>query len=408
MEKRKIAFLCGAGCESSSQLGLPSGARFKEDVLRSTNIKSLYDKINGVSEYTTISNGAIIDARSSNVLYQTFIEHGNLLNQLSPKSKECIKKYISYRKNEIKNENEKSETIKNFKELYKNFLSDSNDNTVSQNDKDLFFEHITLCSFSDELFNYLRKPKLYKTEVTKIEKLYFSAYLSIIKSIYKTATNKDFEKNYLVFSDYKDFRSKLQEDLNNWQNEIIEKVEDPKQLYYSIIKEKISERNLIGTIITTNYTNFAEKITGFTTAYLHGKIDWFEDIETKEIKSITAFSNEKEIMPFIFIPSGVKPIINLKLIEQYKIALEAFTESDLLCILGYSINTDDEHIKTFIRERLAMEKKVVLFLYSKDGDSSEEAKSYKEMFESNPCLEILPIRNTEDFCMSLEKLLKNF
>ena len=103
----------------------------------------------------------------------------------------------------------------------------------------------------------------------------------------------------------------------------------------------------------------------------------------------------------------VKPIINLKVIDQYQIAYEAFTKSDLLCILGYSINTDDEHIKNFIRERLAMEKKVVLFLYSKGSDSSEEEKSYEKMFESNPCLEILPIRSTEDFCTSLEKLLKD-
>ncbi|MBR4322691.1 hypothetical protein [Treponema sp.] len=409
MKKKKIAFLCGAGCEGESQIELPSGASFKKDILRSKNISTLYEKINNsTNSHVKMTDGAIIDARSSNVLYQTFFEHKDLLEQLSDESKDCIEKYILYREKGIKDDAEKLETIKKFKELYKNFLSDSNDNTVSKKDKALFFENITLCSFSDELFNYLRKPELYTTEVTKIEKLYFSAYLSIIKSIYKKAEQKEFDDYIGSFaSDCKNFRYSFQVDLMNWQNEILKKIDNSKNLYYSIIKEKISGRNLSGTIITTNYTNFAEKITNFKTAYIHGKIDWFEDIKTKEVKELTEFSNEQEIMPFIFIPSGVKPIINLKVIDQYQIAYEAFTKSDLLCILGYSINTDDEHIKNFIRERLAMEKKVVLFLYSKGSDSSEEEKSYEKMFESNPCLEILPIRSTEDFCTSLEKLLKD-
>ena len=408
-KKNKIAFLCGAGCEGKSQFELPSGANFKEDILRSKNIKSLYEKINNSPRFAEILNGAIIDARCSNILYQTFFEHADLLEQLSNESKECIQKYISYRKNEIKNDNEKSEIRKKFKELYKKLLVESNDGSILKKEKDLFFKNITLCSFSDELFNYLRKPDLYETEVSKIEKLYFSAYLSIVKSIYEIAEQKKFDDYIGSFaSDRKNFRYSFQFDLRNWQNKIVDENDNKKNLYYSIIKEKISERNLEGTIITTNYTNFAERITNFKTAYIHGKIDWFEDIKTKEVKELAEFSDEQEVMPFIFIPSGVKPVINLKIVEQYKTAYEAFTESELLCILGYSINTDDEHIQNFIRERLALGKKVILFLYSQNGDSCNEITNYKKMFSYSQYLEIIPIENAEDFRINLEEQIKDF
>ena len=408
-KKNKIAFLCGAGCEGKSQFELPSGANFKEDILRSKNIKSLYERINNSPRFAEILNGAIIDARCSNILYQTFFEHEDLLEQLSNESKDCIQKYILYRKDKIETHDEKEKITKNFQELYKKLLVESNDDSILKKEKDLFFKNITLCSFSDELFNYLRNPELYKTEVSKIEKLYFSAYLSIVKSIYEIAEQKKFDDYIGYFaSDRKNFRHSFQFDLRNWQNKIVDENDNKKNLYYSIIKEKISERNIEGTIITTNYTNFAERITNFKTAYIHGKIDWFEDIKTKEVKELAEFSNEQEVMPFIFIPSGVKPVINLKIVEQYKTAYEAFTESELLCILGYSINTDDEHIQNFIRERLALGKKVILFLYSQNGDSCNEITNYKKMFSYSQYLEIIPIENAEDFRINLEEQIKDF
>lgn len=380
---KSVAFLCGAGCEGKNQLDFPSGANFKKDIVLAKNIKTLYEKINSSGKFhENFSNGAIIDARCSTILYQTFVEHVDLLNNLSNEVKKIIDNYISYRKGNIKNDSEKKEIQSKFKELYKSFIGVSNNCNISEQDRELFFGNITLCSFSDELFNYLRMPEVYKTEVSKVEKLYFSAYLSILKSIYKTAHNKDFEKDYLCSS-----------------------VNDKKQFRVCLEKAKY---DFEGSVITTNYTNFAEKITGLKTAYLHGKLDWFEDINSKEIKLLSDFSDEAEIMPFLFIPSGVKPVISLKQIEQYKIALEAFTQSDLLCILGYSINSDDEHIQNFIRERLNQKRRVLFFLYSGDKDFTYMKNDYCAMFGNSQYLEIKKIEKSQDFRTGLENALKAF
>jgi len=408
---KSVAFLCGAGCEGKNQLDFPSGANFKKDIVLAKNIKTLYEKINSSGKFhENFSNGAIIDARCSTILYQTFVEHVDLLNNLSNEVKKIIENYISYRKGNKENDSEKKEIQSKFKELYKSFIGVSNSCNISEQDRELFFGNITLCSFSDELFNYLRMPEVYKTEVSKVEKLYFSAYLSILKSIYKTAHNKDFEKDYLCSSvnDKKQFRVCLEKDLEEWQNLIIRKNCDNKNLYYETIREKKAKYDFEGSVITTNYTNFAEKITGLKTAYLHGKLDWFEDINSKEIKLLSDFSDEAEIMPFLFIPSGVKPVISLKQIEQYKIALEAFTQSDLLCILGYSINSDDEHIQNFIRERLNQKRRVLFFLYSGDKDFTYMKNDYCAMFGNSQYLEIKKIEKSQDFRTGLENALKAF
>ena len=422
MRKKSIAFLCGAGCEGKGQIELPFGAGFKKDILLSKGIASLYEKING--QTGKITNGAIIDARCTNILYQTFSEHKKEKEQLSKKVLKIITEYENYRKSKDTLSEEKQKQIKlDFKELYKKLISDETETEdVTKNDKKLFFENITLCSFSDELFNYLRLPDTYKTEVGKIEKLYFSAYKSIISSLYKKACGGDFENDYIknAPTQIKEFRTKLEEDLSDWQQKITKQVADSTNLYYSTIREMCKKYDLQGTILTTNYTDFAEKITGLEVAYLHGKLDWFENVKTKKVGALSSFKSDDEIFPFIFIPSGIKPIVSLKQIEQYRIALDIFENCDVLFILGYGINSDDEHIQNFLNERLSKHKKVVLFDYMAVDDTPEKInerhETIKNIFSGETSFEIKMITDVEKhissgkakgFELELTDILKN-
>ena len=90
--KKKICFLFGAGCEGNGQIGLPSGANFKKDIVLSKEMNSLYKKINNSN--VKMQNSAIIDARCQNILYQTYKEHKDKLSVFSEGNKKIIEDYI--------------------------------------------------------------------------------------------------------------------------------------------------------------------------------------------------------------------------------------------------------------------------------------------------------------------------
>lgn len=414
-DKMTISFLCGAGCEGTGQLGLPSGEDFKKDIVLAKDTSEFFNKLN-ISD-RKFESRAIIDARCTSILYQTVVEHKEILSKFSDQRRKTVEDYISYREKSgvfFKEEDEKhkEEVKKQFKQLYKNLINED-DGSVTKNERDAFFKNITLCSFSDELFNYLRVPDKYKTEVGKVERLLYAAYISLIKSIYKTVRDKDFIGSYLLkenrsdsprsFEECKKFRKQFNQDLETWVNEITKKNRFNSNLYYSVI-EKIHEKNDV-TIVTTNYTKFAEKMTDCKTAYLHGRLDLFEDVKTKQVAELSELDDSKEVLPFIFIPSGVKPVVSLYQIKQYALALKAFEKSDVLCILGYSINTDDEHIKNFIAERMNNGKKVVLFKYcgNLDLDFDLIKKDIYGLFE-NKNTQFLDIK----FISDKQEVLKKF
>lgn len=369
-KKYKIAFLCGAGCEGFGQMGLPSGSSFKKDIVLSNDARFFFDKLNSNKDFS-MKNGAIIDARCSSILYQTFKENSELLGKMENKNQEIIKAYNSYR-NESSRHPDNKNIVSDFKNLYKNFVLDEKDGSVLESEKEIFFKNISLCSFADELFNYLRFPKIYPTETTKVLKLYYSAFCSIIKSLLKISENKNIKEYFS--DDIVQNRRKIQSIIENCESSIIEKRKEDNNLYYSIIKKYLSPDETC--IITTNYTKFAQMITGFDVAYIHGRLDMFEDLFTKKVSEIENFTNQESVIfPFIFIPSGVKPIVCKWQIKQYEMAIKAFEEAEALIILGYSINSDDEHIKNFIRDRLENKKKVYLFKY--------ENKKYSENTEND-------------------------
>ena len=143
-------------------------------------------------------------------------------------------------------------------------------------------------------------------------------------------------------------------------------------------------------------------------AYLHGKLKWFEEIFTKRVDELQNFFEEDLIMPFIFIQSGIKPIVSPMQLREYSKALDAIDNSDYLIILGYGINSDDEHISNIIRERILGNKKVICFIYECGSDYEEKCKSVKdELFPGGldvKLSECLIFRSTDAFEPTLEEL----
>ena len=119
-------------------------------------------------------------------------------------------------------------------------------------------------------------------------------------------------------------------------------------------------------VVTTNYTPICEITTNINEnniAYVHGKIGLFEapyslkvfDVEKEELPNEIYF-------PYLFIQSGVKPVVEYNQIKEYYKMVKFFEEAERLIIVGYKINIDDHHINGLIRN-LFQDKEIVYLDY---------------------------------------------
>lgn len=392
-KKPKITILFGAGAEGKGQFGLPSGNQFKRDLIMGEGTKKFANQfLQEASSGITLGDGKIITANTTSVLYQTLIENEDALIELFPEDADRVKaeKYV---RKETFPKDERETIIKEFSDLYKEkFYEKVRDNQVA-GDKpvEYFLEHAGIYSYFDSLFNYLRRPDQYKAKCAKVIKIYYSALLSILKGFAEKLKEKksdDFKD--LIAGKSKDPFSTLQGIIGSFEQEFVNQVEnDPnsetrkKDLYYYQIKsfreKKKSQYDL--KCVTTNYTSIAQKSIDLKPeeiAYLHGKLTWFEELETKRIAGITEVERKKTVFPYLLVQSGIKPIISTRQIIEFAKATEWISESEHLLIIGYGINSDDEHITNFLRERLRHEKPIKVFVYSdKKGDAKWNADTKK-------------------------------
>lgn len=209
----------------------------------------------------------------------------------------------------------------------------------------------------DEKFHTLISPKeLGPTNFWKVIDSYTRGYVTLVENMIK-----DYVEN--------------EEDLYQWilnnpkmVTNLIEKFCDEnkeKETYYKIVKNSDNKENI--RIITTNYTPLIENIAEIdehNVAYLHGKLSWFEsprewkvyDMENCKYEELP--SNEL-LFPYIFIQSGIKPIVEEIIINEYSKAISYLNEVDKLIIVGFRLNYDDNHINSFIRNYIIKGKSVI-------------------------------------------------
>lgn len=399
--KTKITILFGAGAEGKGQFNLPSGNHFKRDLIMGKGTKAFADQfLKDAKSGIKLDERKIIDGRSFSILYQTIVENDDALLELFPESADRVKAK-NYVQKETFSKDERAVIIKEFSDLYKEkFYEKVKENQAAGNKPvEYFLEHAGIYSHFDSLFNYLRKPGLYKAECAKVIKIYYSALLSILKG-FAEALKEDKSAGFkdLIAGKSKDPFTTLQELIGTFEQDFVNQVEKDsnsetgkKDLYYYQIKsfreKKKSQYDL--KCITTNYTSIAEKIIGLSEkeiAYLHGKLTWFEELETKRIDEIDKVDRTKTIFPYLLVQSGIKPIISPKQIIEFAKATDWILKPDDFLIIGYGINSDDEHITNFLRERLHNKKTIKVFVYSeKKGDEKwlkETARIKKELSDS--------------------------
>lgn len=316
----KIGILFGAGAEIS--YGLSGGKNFAKKVL-GLNEEELNTKIKKHHK-----------SKNLNKWYPKYNSYK--WDDIKLVKAAVRKKYLEKNKNyksktdfDSKVENEVKELCKKGNEKWKNEILD---------------KYTSYMGVLDEKFHTLISPKeLGPTNFWKVIDSYTRGYVTLVENMIK-----DYVEN--------------EEDLYQWilnnpkmVTNLIEKFCDEnkeKETYYKIVKNSDNKENI--RIITTNYTPLIEKIAEIdehNVAYLHGKLSWFEsprewkvyDMENCKYEELP--SNEL-LFPYIFIQSGIKPIVEEIIINEYSKAISYLNEVDKLIIVGFRLNYDDNHINS--------------------------------------------------------------
>lgn len=183
--------------------------------------------------------------------------------------------------------------------------------------------------------------------------------------------------------------------------------------YYYILKNHFSN----SFAITSNYTPFVENYWGKDNcSYLAGSLRLFEIPEQLSVVDAKDIQKNDFVFPFLATQAPVKPIIDIKQIEEYHKAIEELNKSDYLVVIGYGINENDNHINAILRNFIVKDndKKIIYFEYSKadidrvkiHSNVCQRLKLYKDIHKDK-IIVLHNNGNASDLCEKLNNYIKN-
>ena len=127
----------------------------------------------------------------------------------------------------------------------------------------------------------------------------------------------------------------------------------------------------------------------------------------------------KNVVPFILIPSGVKPLVCRKQIGQFSDFIKKLDGSKYLVVVGYKFNSEDNHINSIIADWLRKKENKLIYLnynnevtfdqfpWLKDKFSVETLENPDEAETLLTAGKISDIHVNEENCLAIfEKLLQ--
>lgn len=351
----KTTFLFGSGADTCVSNKLKSGEEFSKELIQGN-----YKKERGYLLGNDVSRYNLVYPTSVKVFIQTIASYEKDAEKifLDDDYNDCIEYY--------NNGTDKVE-FERIKKLCKAWYNDLFNNKLDgpkTEERDFFLKHAVFFDALDEKFNSLRY-KEHNSNAKRVINAYYTIFILMMHSLY----------------DLNDFEWSM-ENVCKKLNYNYDKIKIRKN-YYDIVKNS----HIDCSVVTTNYTELAEILTANKeTLYLHGKLTWFEDLDNftvydcKNADEREKIINNRNCIPFIMIPSGVKPIICKKQIEQFYEFIQQLQNSDFLCIIGYRFNSEDDHINSIIGEWLRNNenKKMIYFNY-KNEVRLEELKWIKDL-----------------------------
>lgn len=329
-EQIDIAFLLGAGVEVG--YGLSGGADFAITV---------------IGDNTGQMDGAIGQYynRDLNKWYPKY-QHYNF--QLEKLFEAALKKKLMMENNQL-------EYKSSFDNLIKEMVGSKKDQ-----EHEIINKYTSYMGILDEKFHTLISPKyLGPNKFWGVVDCYTRAYLLLTGEMFKKTESRE-----LTEKDYLDMLENPLEYYKRWKE-----VVSHNESYYEIIQKNIFNKENVA-IVTTNYTPLCDNITKVKNiAHVNGRLNLFESpykLCVYDVLKGEMPESDDIAFPYIFIQSGVKPIVEERQITEYSKMIKYFKNAQTIVVVGYRINADDNHINSFLRSAICNGKKVIYFNYNKE------------------------------------------
>lgn len=391
-----LAFFFGAGAEVD--FGLPSGKEFLNNTLLCNDFKNKYGRhlknhfgkkkyfhSYNYSQYHINTEKNIFKIMLENLLYKKY--ESRALKDFKEAEKQVFKKksFEGFKKI-ITGEITDYKEIENVSPKLAEVLSDY------KNDLSQIFT-VSSAGVLDKYFPSIANPNKFPSQnFSKIFNYYWNCYFLLVEKITESLNKKgilgySLKHNFMVQNakqEQLDF-SKILAQPDYFTNLLY--LHKPKiavsypDSYYSRIKAYIDaeSRYECSGIATTNYFCFSE-ILSQNVIYLNGMLKLFEFPESIEVRNLRnikeSWAERTELyFPFIFGQSYTKPIVCDFQTEAFHQLQKLLHKSDVLVVLGYNFNEDDNHVNSFIHSFVSSGKKLV---FVTDND---EAKCRLEILQ---------------------------
>lgn len=372
-------FLFGSGADTDCCKELKSGQSFSEALLSDKYDRELKSLLGD-----DVCNFKLLYPASTKVFIQTVVTFEE--KALKALNGEDVTNCLDYNKDRKKVDFDK--VIRPMCSKWYKLLKDNHETNNSE--KDFFLNNSVFFDSLDEKFNSLRYSEL-NDNARRVISAYYTIFILMMKSLYKL---EDFEWNF------PNIFNKLMQEYDAVCSD---------ESYYTLLEKS----GIDSYVVTTNYTNLAKNLTKRPTSYLHGKLIWFEDLVDLSVYDCRDEQEKKHLLsakrklPFILIPSGVKPIICTKQIEQFSQFIKNLKSTTELCVIGYKFNSEDNHINSIIGEWLRKgNNRMVYFNFvdhpnetSNDHDSPKNGVD----FEKLACLKKFPVKSIDYSPQKIEK-----
>lgn len=330
MKNVAATFLFGSGADTNALPRLKSGQSFASAVIQNKFNREIRN-ITGIDS----SHFQLIYPTSRKVYIQTVIENEEKARHIL--GDDLVNIILAYNSDTATDEQKK--LIKDKCLEFYNLLTKPSPEASNAKDVCSFFlENAVLYDSLDEKFNSLRNTD-YNANAKRVINAYYTVFLTMVKDLYDVTDN---------------FEWSLENIYNLLNSSNVSNLVTP-DCYYDMLRQS----GLNYHAVTTNYTYLSEHYLGADTSYLHGKLTWFEDLDKLTVydcsdpTEISKLKNATHCIPFILIPSGIKPIICSKQLQEFEKFLLALRESHFLVIVGYRFNSEDNHINSIIANWLA-------------------------------------------------------